>query len=90
MLKRAKLRAQALEEPLYQRDAPGTINEKGIYVLLQSMRERAGLSRVELARRLDVTPPAITRLEKKPAQASMTTLSRYANACGFSLYLRYK
>jgi DNA-binding XRE family transcriptional regulator len=90
MLKTAKLRAQALEEPMDHNDSPNSVTEKGIYSLLQSMRESAGLSRAELAKRLDITPPAITRLEKRPAQASMMTLTRYANACGFRLYLLYK
>lgn len=90
MLKRAKLRARALEEPIYQSELSGSVTENGIYALLQNMRERAGLSRAELAKRLEVTPPAITRLEKRPAQASMTTLNRYAKACGCTLYLFYK
>lgn len=90
MLRTAKLRAQALEEPVDHDEAPNTVTENGIYCLLQSMRERAGISRAELAKRLDITPPAITRLEKRPSQASMTTLTRYANACGCTLYLSYK
>lgn len=90
MLRTAKLRAQALEEPVDHSEAPNAVTENGIYGLLQSMRERAGISRAELAKRLDITPPAITRLEKRPAQASMTTLTRYANACGCTLYLFYK
>lgn len=90
MLRTAKLRAQALEEPVDHGDGPNAVTENGIYGLLQSMRERAGISRAELAKRLDITPPAITRLEKRPAQASMCTLTRYANACGCTLYLFYK
>ena len=58
--------------------------------MLQTLREDAGLSKTELARRLGVTPPAITRLEKRPAQASFNTLTRDAQACGFHLYLYYK
>ncbi|WP_261150698.1 helix-turn-helix domain-containing protein [Serratia plymuthica] len=58
--------------------------------MLQTLREDAGLSKTELARRLGVTPPAITRLEKRPPQASFTTLARYAHACGFHLCLYYK
>ncbi len=90
MLRRAKLRAQALEEPAYHSEEQGLSIESEIHELLQNMREQAGLSRTELARRLEVMPPAITRLEKRPAQASMTTLTRYAEACGFTLFLFYK
>lgn len=90
MLRRAKFRAQALEEPAYQREDQGLSIESEIHELLQNMREQAGLSRTELARRLEITPPAITRLEKRPAHASITTLTRYAEACGFSLFMFYK
>ena len=90
MFRTAKLRAQALEEPVYSAQAPELIAETQIHAMLQPLREDAGLSKTELARRLGVTPPAITRLEKRPAQASFNTLTRYAQACGFHLYLYYK
>ena len=90
MFRTAKLRAQALEEPVYSAPAPELIAETQIHAMLQTLREDAGLSKTELARRLGVTPPAITRLEKRPAQASFNTLTRYAQACGFHLYLYYK
>ncbi|HHQ4314468.1 TPA: helix-turn-helix domain-containing protein [Serratia fonticola] len=48
------------------------------------MRKQAGLSQAELAKRLGVTPPAISRLEKKSTHASFKTLRRYALACGFN------
>ena len=76
MLRTAKLRAQALEEPIYSAQAPELIAETQIHAMLQTIREDAGLSKTELARRLGVTPPAITRLEKRPAQASFNTLAR--------------
>lgn len=90
MLRRAKLRAQALEEPAYRSEEQDFSIENEVHELLQNMREQAGLSRTELARRLEITPPAITRLEKRPAHASVTTLTRYAEACGFTLFLFYK
>ncbi|GBU14489.1 hypothetical protein AwEntero_30900 [Enterobacterales bacterium] len=90
MLRRAKLRARALEEPAYRNEEQGLSVENEVHELLQNMREQAGISRTELARRLEITPPAITRLEKRPAQASITTLNRYAEACGFTLFLFYK
>ncbi len=90
MLRRAKLRARALEEPAYRDGEHSLSIESEVHQLLQNMREQAGLSRTELARRLEITPPAITRLEKRPAQASITTLTRYAEACGFTLSLFYK
>lgn len=90
MLRRAKLRARALEEPAYRDEERGLSIESEVHELLQNMREQAGVSRTELARRLAITPPAITRLEKRAAQASITTLTRYAEACGFTLFLFYK
>lgn len=51
---------------------------------LHAMRESAGLSKAELAKRLEIAPSAINRLEKNPMGASLKTLERYARACNAS------
>ncbi|WP_067705629.1 MULTISPECIES: helix-turn-helix transcriptional regulator [unclassified Erwinia] len=89
MLSKQKMRARALEEPQDEGAERYSAGETQILALLISLREEAGISKTELARRLGITPPAINRLEKRPAQASFSTLARYAEACGFRLYLNY-
>lgn len=56
--------------------------ELAMIQMFYDMRERAGITKAELAQRLSVTPSAINRLEKNPLGASMKTLERYARACG--------
>jgi predicted XRE-type DNA-binding protein len=56
------------------------------YVLgyrLSELRERAGLSQTEVARRMGVTQPRVSALEKgDPAQMEVETLDRYIAALG--------
>ncbi|MFU9136862.1 helix-turn-helix domain-containing protein [Erwinia tasmaniensis] len=89
MINKQKMRARALEEPCGIGAERHREGETQILALLIALREDAGISKTELARRLGITPPAINRLEKRPAQASFSTLARYAEACGFRLYLHY-
>lgn len=58
--------------------------ELAILEALHAMRERAGITKTELANRLNIRPSAITNLEKNPLGASVRTLQRYAQACGAS------
>ena len=53
--------------------------------LLQEMRIRAGLTISQVAEKMGVTQPAISKLEKNARRASFLTLQRYAHACGAEL-----
>nr|DAQ45279.1 MAG TPA: Helix-turn-helix XRE-family like protein [Caudoviricetes sp.] len=53
--------------------------------LLQEMRTRAGLTISQVAEKMGVTQPAISKLEKNASRASFLTLQRYAHACGAEL-----
>ena len=53
--------------------------------LLQEMRIRAGLTISQVAEKMGVTQPAISKLEKNASRASFLTLQRYAHACGVEL-----
>ncbi|WP_411706094.1 helix-turn-helix domain-containing protein [Edaphovirga cremea] len=89
-MKNARLRAKALEDPRVHYDAQEPVEDIELEDILQRMREEAGLSQADVAKRLGVTPPAVNRLEKRPAHASFRTLKRYALACGFNFYFYYK
>lgn len=49
---------------------------------LRRMRERAALTQAEVARRMDVKAPAVSRLEKSGA-TTLQALFGYAAACGY-------
>ncbi|EGO2044086.1 helix-turn-helix transcriptional regulator, partial [Pseudomonas aeruginosa] len=40
------------------------------------------LTKAQVAERMGVTPPVISRLENNITKASIDTLTRYAHACG--------
>lgn len=59
--------------------------ELAVLEALYEMREHAKITKSELARRLNISPSAISNLEKNPLGASLKTLERYAQACGATL-----
>lgn len=79
------LKNKALQNPEvkaeYQRLAP----EFELANTLISMRQRAGLSQEEVAKRLGTQKGNISRLERGDSNPGWKTLQRYAQACGFEL-----
>ncbi|MBP4134262.1 helix-turn-helix domain-containing protein [Gallibacterium anatis] len=66
------------------------IQEKRIeelQALLVELRQKAGLTVSEVAMRMGVSQPAVSKLEKNASRASFITLQRYANACGAKLHV---
>ena len=61
--------------------------ELALIQALYEMRERAGLTKTQLADKLGIQTSGINRLEKHPLSASMKTLERYATACGARISL---
>jgi predicted XRE-type DNA-binding protein len=51
---------------------------------LRLMRERAKMTQREVARRMDVKAPAVSRLERFGA-STIRALTEYARACGYSI-----
>lgn len=56
---------------------------------LASLRQRAGLSQAEVARRMNTTQTAIARLERGQQSPTTKTLRRYAQATGFCLEIGF-
>jgi predicted XRE-type DNA-binding protein len=50
--------------------------------LLAEWRKHDNLTKAQVAERMGVTPPVISRLENNITKASIDTLTRYAHACG--------
>lgn len=60
-----------------------------LQLLLKSLRQQAGLTVSQVAERMGVSQPAISKLEKNASRASVMTLQRYAQACGAELLISY-
>ncbi len=56
--------------------------------LVVALRQEAGLTQDELARRADTSQPAIARLEAGAASPNLATLKRLARAAGCELEIR--
>ena len=53
--------------------------------LIREARERAGLTRTELARRARMSPSAVARYETGQSSPKIETARRCLDACGFEL-----
>jgi DNA-binding XRE family transcriptional regulator len=62
-----------------------------LHALIEA-RKRAGLTQAEVARRMGVSQPVLARIESsvvsRKHSPSLTTLRRYAEACGRKLQIR--
>ena len=56
---------------------------------MRRMRERAEITQAEIARRMDVKPSAVSRLERFGA-STLQALFGYAHACGYELRISAK
>lgn len=59
-----------------------------IGVVLRQAREAAGLTQEEVARRLNTTKSAISRIENHADDVRLSTLKRYAEAVGANLQIK--
>lgn len=55
---------------------------------LVNQRRRKGLTQAEVARRIGTSAPQLSRTERRPENANMRTLMRYAAAVGMDLDVR--
>ena len=55
--------------------------------LIREARERAGLTRAELARRARTSPSAVARYETGQSSPKIETARRCLDACGFEVWL---
>lgn len=59
--------------------------EEELQGLLAEMKGRAGLNSKQVAERMGISQPAVSKLEKNAIKASLSTIERYAAACGTSI-----
>jgi DNA-binding XRE family transcriptional regulator len=55
---------------------------------LANQRRRKGLTQAEVAQRIGTSAPQLSRTERRPENANMRTLIRYAAAVGMDLDIR--
>ena len=65
--------------------ADAALSSRELTTWLASRRAELGLSRAEVAQRMQASRAAVARLESKAQEAQLSTLARYAQALGLSL-----
>ena len=83
------VRARAKRSPTFRRAYQRNLRQVDLAILVIQMREAAGLSQAELAKRIGTSQPTIARLENADYTAhSLKTIEKIASACGVSLKLQ--
>ncbi|MGA8515507.1 MAG: helix-turn-helix transcriptional regulator [Burkholderiaceae bacterium] len=88
-----ELVAKLMRRPGVRKEVERIEREEGeLLDILLKARHDAGLTQAQLAERMGTQPPAVARLERALATGkhspSLTTLRKYAQACGKELVLK--
>lgn len=76
------VRAELMSDPDVKAAYEAEIRKERLQSVLAEWRNHAGLTRAQVAERMGVKPPTVTRMESNITKASLDTLARYAKACG--------
>ena len=83
----SEVKAKALADPEVKKAYDDETQEEELRAVLIEMKSKSGLTSTEIAARMGVSQPAVSRLERNVSSASLSTLLRYAAACGMHLKL---
>ncbi|GKX42280.1 hypothetical protein SOASR015_13140 [Pectobacterium carotovorum subsp. carotovorum] len=83
----SEVKAKALSNPEVKKAYEDETQEEALRAVLIEMKSKSGLTSTEIAARMGVSQPAVSRLERNVSSASISTLQRYAAACGMQLKL---
>lgn len=82
-------RKGARRSAIYRKNFARTVQLIDLALLVREMREDAGLTQVEIAKKVGTTQSVIARLEDAEYTGhSLTMLERIATACGVGLKMR--
>lgn len=84
------LKARLLKNPEVRKEYDALEEEFALMLEVAKARARAGLSQVELARRMKTTQSTIARLESGRGLPSTRTLGRFAKATGHRLKISFE
>ncbi|MCW0321771.1 helix-turn-helix domain-containing protein [Pantoea dispersa] len=77
-----QLHEEMLQDPEYRAAWEAEERKDRMQALLKAWRQHAGLTSAQVAERMGVKPPTVSRMEKNITSASFETIARYAKACG--------
>lgn len=77
-----QIHEEMLQDPQYRAAWEAEERKSRLQTLLKEWRQHAGLTSAQVAERMGVKPPTVSRMEKNITSASLDTIARYAKACG--------
>jgi len=90
MARIAEMHKKWMKEPKYRKAYEALEEEFVLASAVMDVRNRAGLTQQELARKMGTTQPVIARLESGRSRPSMRTLERLAEATGSRLLISFE
>jgi transcriptional regulator with XRE-family HTH domain len=90
MTKIKTLHKRWMKDPAYRKEYDALEEEFALAAEVAKARNRADLSRAELARRMRTTQSTIARLESGRGRPSTRTLDRFAKATGHRLKISFE
>ena len=90
MIKFSDLHKKWMREPGYRKEYNALEEEFALAAAVAKARLRAGLSQVQLARRMKTTQSTIARLESGRGKPSTRTLQRFAKVTGHKLKISFE
>lgn len=78
----------ASETPEFRKEVEKMTSEMAMEYSLSKLREELEMSQKEVAKNLNVTQPAVSKIEKNAEDVKLSTLIRYVNALGGHLSLQ--
>jgi transcriptional regulator with XRE-family HTH domain len=90
MTRVVELHKKWMSEPKYRKAYEALDEEFSLASAVIDVRNRAGLTQNQLARKMGTTQPVVARLESGRGRPSMRTLQRLAEATGSRLLIRFE
>lgn len=90
MARISDMHKQWMKEPKYRKAYKALEEEFVLASAVMDVRNRAGLTQEELARKMGTTQPVVARLESGRTRPSMRTLERLAEATGSRLLISFE
>lgn len=83
-----QIHAESMQDAEYRAAYEEESTSDNLRDTLENWRKTAGLTSAQVAERMGVKPPTVSRMEKNASKMSYETLTRYAKACGVHFKLQ--